>query len=363
LRRSCSATRRARSPEALQRRLGRFRVSRRRGTIFLDENRRAAPGNAGRLAASASRAGSSNVWGETSRSSVDVRVLAATNRDLNRRRQGRGLPRRLVSNRLNVVPIQVPGASRSAWLIFDCSWNISSNDMRRGWQENSKHQQGDARPVRGPITGRATFANSQNVIEAGGDSERTRMCFERIPAGLTPAPADVVVPTGSLTADLAQRGESDHRGRAARCPRCHRRCDRCRGKAGPTETDSRITDEGSSASTDIVSRPHSIPSRHCPWSGASPRPRSLQPPRRTSSSTPKFSANAEGSARDQRGKPQSLKDFPVWRAVLRFPEPTKPNRTLRTGEPRREPEYVPCKPSRASCSSTGSGPTAGPSAR
>jgi hypothetical protein len=50
------------------------------------------------------------------------------------------------------------------------------------------------------------------------------------------------VPASSLTADLAQREKRSSRTRCA-LPRCHRRCDRCCSKAGPTETDSRITDE------------------------------------------------------------------------------------------------------------------------
>jgi hypothetical protein len=226
-------------------------------------------------------------------------VLAATNRDLTAAVRD-GVFRADLFYRLNVVPIQVPALrDRRGDIRLLVEYFVERYAQKAGKRIRSisketldlfeaYHWPGNIRELQNVIE-RAVILSDADVFRAD-------------PSWLTPAPADGVVPTGSLTADLAQREKSDHRGRAARCPRCHQRCDRCRGKTGPTETDSRITDEEA---------------RH--------RPISFQdliafPTQKDLELYAEVSANAEAPALGQRGNPRSLQKFP---SGARFATPAR----------------------------------------
>ena len=81
---SCSATRRARSPARSSKRKGRFELAH-GGTLFLDEIGELPLRDAGQAAARAAGARVRARRRHRDASSVDVRVIAATNRDLRRR--------------------------------------------------------------------------------------------------------------------------------------------------------------------------------------------------------------------------------------------------------------------------------------
>ena len=91
---------------ATRRRLGRFELAD-GGTLFLDEIGELAPGPAGEAARASCRTASSSASGGTHTRKVDVRIVAATNRDL-ARAIGEGRFREDLYYRLNVFPIALP---------------------------------------------------------------------------------------------------------------------------------------------------------------------------------------------------------------------------------------------------------------
>ena len=108
---SSSATRRARSRARSQRRAGRFELAD-GGTLFLDEVGELPLELQAKLCACC-RSGSSSASAARETLRVDVRVIAATNRDL-ARDAAEGRFREDLYYRLNVVPDRAPAAARAA---------------------------------------------------------------------------------------------------------------------------------------------------------------------------------------------------------------------------------------------------------
>jgi len=170
---------------ALQRRLGRFE-SADGGTIFLDEME-SCPRKRRSPCCECFKSGSSNVWGETSRSSS----------------MSDGVFRADLFYRLNVVPIQVPALrDRRGDIRLLVEYFVERYAQKAGKRIRSisketldlfeaYHWPGNIRELQNVIE-RAVILSDADVFRAD-------------PSWLTPAPADGVVPTGSLTADLAQR--------------------------------------------------------------------------------------------------------------------------------------------------------------
>ena len=139
---------------------------------------------------------------ETSRYVVDVRVLAATNKDLTAAVRD-GVFRADLFYRLNVFPIQVPALrDRRADIPLLVEYFVERYAQKAGKRIRSisketldlfeaYHWPGNIRELQNVIE-RAVILSEADVFRADA-------------SWLTPAPAEDVVPAGSLTADLAQR--------------------------------------------------------------------------------------------------------------------------------------------------------------
>src|SRR3989475_10586667 len=185
---------------ALQRRLGRFE-SADGGTIFLDEIGELPPEAQIALLRVLQEREFERVGGNEP-IVVDVRVVAATNRDLTAAVRD-GVFRADLFYRLNVVPIQLPALrDRRGDIRLLVEYLVERYAQKAGKRIRSISKETldlfEAYPWPGNIR------ELQNVIEravilSDGDVFRVDTSW------LTPAPAEGVVPTGSLTADLAQR--------------------------------------------------------------------------------------------------------------------------------------------------------------
>src|SRR5256884_1617349 len=185
---------------AWQRRLGRFEAAD-GGTIFLDEIGELPPEAQVSLLRVLQERESERVGGNEP-IVVDVRVLAATNRDLTAAVRD-GVFRADLFYRLNVVPIQVPALrDRRGDIRLLVEYFVERYAQKAGKRIRSisketldlfeaYHWPGNIRELQNVIE-RAVILSDADVFRAD-------------PSWLTPAPADGVVPTGSLTADLAQR--------------------------------------------------------------------------------------------------------------------------------------------------------------
>ena len=185
---------------ALQRRLGRFE-SADDGTIFLDEIGELPQETQVALLRVLQERQFERVGGNEP-IVVDVRVLAATNRDLTAAVRD-GVFRADLFYRLNVVPIQVPALrDRRGDIRLLVEYFVERYAQKAGKRIRSisketldlfeaYHWPGNIRELQNVIE-RAVILSDADVFRAD-------------PSWLTPAPADGVVPTGSLTADLAQR--------------------------------------------------------------------------------------------------------------------------------------------------------------
>ena len=185
---------------ALQRRLGRFE-SADGGTIFLDEIGELPQETQVALLRVLQERELERVGGNEP-IVVDVRVLAATNRDLTAAVRD-GVFRADLFYRLNVVPIQVPALrDRRGDIRLLVEYFVERYAQKAGKRIRSisketldlfeaYHWPGNIRELQNVIE-RAVILSDADVFRA--DS-----------SWLTPAPADGGVPTGSLTADLAQR--------------------------------------------------------------------------------------------------------------------------------------------------------------
>jgi formate hydrogenlyase transcriptional activator len=185
---------------ALQRRLGRFE-SADGGTIFLDEIGELPQETQIALLRVLQEREFERVGGNEA-IAVDVRVLAATNKDLTAAVRD-GIFRADLFYRLNVVPIQVPALrDRRGDIRLLVEYLVERYAQKAGKRIRSisqatlelfetYHWPGNIREL-------------QNVIERAvilSDAE----VFRVDASWLTPAPAESVVPSGSLPADLAQR--------------------------------------------------------------------------------------------------------------------------------------------------------------
>src|SRR5437870_13149928 len=185
---------------ALQRRLGRFELAD-GGTIFLDEIGELPAETQIALLRVLQEREFERVGGNEP-IVVDVRVLAATNRDLTAAVRD-GVFRADLFYRLNVVPIQVPALrDRRGDIRLLVEYFVERYAQKAGKRIRSisketldlfeaYHWPGNIRELQNVI--------ERAVILSDGDVFRVDASW------LTPAPADGVVPTGSLTADLAQR--------------------------------------------------------------------------------------------------------------------------------------------------------------
>jgi formate hydrogenlyase transcriptional activator len=185
---------------ALQRRLGRFE-SADGGTIFLDEIGELPPETQVALLRVLQEREFERVGGNEP-IVVDVRVLAATNRDLTAAVRD-GVFRADLFYRLNVVPIQVPALrDRRGDIRLLVEYFVERYAQKAGKRIRSisketldlfeaYHWPGNIRELQNVIE-RAVILSDADVFRAD-------------PSWLTPAPAGGGVPTGSLTADLAQR--------------------------------------------------------------------------------------------------------------------------------------------------------------
>ena len=185
---------------ALQRRLGRFE-SADGGTIFLDEIGELPQETQVALLRVLQERQFERVGGNEP-IVVDVRVLAATNRDLTAAVRD-GVFRADLFYRLNVVPIQVPALrDRRGDIRLLVEYFVERYAQKAGKRIRSisketldlfeaYHWPGNIRELQNVVE-RAVILSDADVFRAD-------------PSWLTPAPADGVVPTGSLTADLAQR--------------------------------------------------------------------------------------------------------------------------------------------------------------
>ena len=185
---------------ALQRRLGRFE-SADGGTIFLDEIGELPQETQVALLRVLQEREFERVGGNEP-IVVDVRVLAATNRDLTAAVRD-GVFRADLFYRLNVVPIQVPALrDRRGDIRLLVEYFVERYAQKAGKRIRSisKETLDLFEAYRWP----GNIRELQNVIERAvilSDAD----VFRADPSWLTPAPAEGVVPTGSLTADLAQR--------------------------------------------------------------------------------------------------------------------------------------------------------------
>jgi formate hydrogenlyase transcriptional activator len=185
---------------ALQRRLGRFE-SADGGTIFLDEIGELPQETQVALLRVLQEREFERVGGNEP-IVVDVRVLAATNRDLTAAVRD-GVFRADFFYRLNVVPIQVPALrDRRGDIRLLVEYFVERYAQKAGKRIRSisketldlfeaYHWPGNIRELQNVIE-RAVILSDADVFRAD-------------PSWLPPAPVDGVVPTGSLTADLAQR--------------------------------------------------------------------------------------------------------------------------------------------------------------
>jgi formate hydrogenlyase transcriptional activator len=185
---------------ALQRRLGRFE-SADGGTIFLDEIGELPQETQVAMLRVLQEREFERVGGNGP-IVVDVRVLAATNRDLTAAVRD-GVFRADLFYRLNVVPIQVPALrDRRGDIRLLVEYFVERYAQKAGKRIRSisketldlfeaYHWPGNIRELQNVIE-RAVILSDADVFRAD-------------PSWLTPAPADGGVPTGSLTADLAQR--------------------------------------------------------------------------------------------------------------------------------------------------------------
>src|SRR5438034_4564064 len=185
---------------ALQRRLGRFEAAD-GGTILLDEVGDLPPEAQVTLLRvlqerEIERVGSSHPI------VVDVRVLAATNKDLTAAVRD-GLFRADLFYRLNVVPVQVPALrDRRGDIRLLVEYLVERYAQKAGKRIRSISK--DTLDLFEAYQWPGNIRELQNVIEravilSDGDVFRVDTSW------LTPAPVEAVVPTGSLTADLAQR--------------------------------------------------------------------------------------------------------------------------------------------------------------
>src|SRR2546426_152304 len=185
---------------AVQRRLGRFELAE-GGTLFLDEVGDLPPETQIALLRVLQEREFERVGG-TGPIVVDVRVLAATNKDLTAAVRD-GSFRADLFYRLNVVPIQVPALrDRRGDIQLLVEYLVERYAQKAGKRIRSisketldlfeaYHWPGNIRELQNVI--------ERAVILSDGDVFRVDTSW------LTPAPAEGVVPTGSLTADLAQR--------------------------------------------------------------------------------------------------------------------------------------------------------------
>jgi formate hydrogenlyase transcriptional activator len=185
---------------ALQRRLGRFE-SADGGTIFLDEIGELPPETQLALLRVLQEREFERVGGNDP-IVVDVRVLAATNKDLTAAVRD-GVFRADLFYRLNVVPIQVPALrDRPGDIRLLVEYLVERYAQKAGKRIRSisketldlfeaYHWPGNIRELQNVI--------ERAVILSDGDVFRVDASW------LIPAPAGGVVPSGSLTADLAQR--------------------------------------------------------------------------------------------------------------------------------------------------------------
>ncbi len=185
---------------AFQRRLGRFE-SADGGTVFLDEIGELPPETQGALLRVLQEREFERVGGNDP-IVVDVRVLAATNKDLAAAVRD-GLFRADLFYRLNVVPIRVPALrDRRGDIRLLVEYLVERYAQKAGKRIRSISKETldlfDAYHWPGNIR------ELQNVIERAvilSDAD----VFRVDASWLTPASAEAFVPSGSLTADLAQR--------------------------------------------------------------------------------------------------------------------------------------------------------------
>jgi len=185
---------------ALQRRLGRFE-SADGGTIFLDEIGELPPETQVALLRVLQEREFERVGGNEP-IVVDVRVLAATNKDLTTAVRN-GVFRADLFYRLNVVPIHVPALrERRGDIRLLVEYLVERYAQKAGKRIRSisketldlfeaYHWPGNIRELQNVIE-RAVILSDADVFRAD-------------PSWLTPGPVEDVVPSGSLTADLAQR--------------------------------------------------------------------------------------------------------------------------------------------------------------
>jgi len=185
---------------ALQRRLGRFE-SADGGTIFLDEIGELPQETQVALLRVLQEREFERVGGSQP-IVVDVRVLAATNKDLTAAVRD-GVFRADLFYRLNVVPIQVPALrDRRGDVRLLVEYLVERYAQKAGKRIRSisketldlfeaYHWPGNIRELQNVIE-RAVILSDADVFRVDA-------------SWLTPAPAGGVVPSGSLTADLAQR--------------------------------------------------------------------------------------------------------------------------------------------------------------
>ncbi|PYN73050.1 MAG: Fis family transcriptional regulator [Candidatus Rokuibacteriota bacterium] len=185
---------------AVQRRLGRFE-SADGGTIFLDEIGELPQETQIALLRVLQEREFERVGGNEA-IAVDVRVLAATNKDLTAAVRD-GVFRADLFYRLNVVPIQVPALrDRRGDIRLLVEYLVERYAQKAGKRIRSISQ--DTLELFETYHWPGNIRELQNVIERAvilSDAE----VFRVDASWLTPAPAESVVPSGSLPADLAQR--------------------------------------------------------------------------------------------------------------------------------------------------------------
>jgi len=185
---------------AVQRRLGRFE-SADGGTIFLDEIGELPQETQIALLRVLQEREFERVGGNEA-IAVDVRVLAATNKDLTAAVRD-GIFRADLFYRLNVVPIQVPALrDRRGDIRLLVEYLVERYAQKAGKRIRSISQ--DTLELFETYHWPGNIRELQNVIERAvilSDAE----VFRVDASWLTPAPAESVVPSGSLPADLAQR--------------------------------------------------------------------------------------------------------------------------------------------------------------